>query len=64
MNDSAEQPKGIKITVEDLETGDTESVVIWDTYFIVCAGSCYVAHQNVFPTSGTHQLTIKGSKKR
>lgn len=54
--------KGIKVTVEDLETGDTESVVIWDNYSLICAGSCHVTHEQLFPMSGTVQLTIKGVK--
>jgi hypothetical protein len=51
---------GIRVTVEDLKTGDTDSVVIRDDYVCICAGSCYVAHTQAWGKSATHQLTIKG----
>lgn len=51
---------GIRVTVTDLATGEQESQEIRDDYVVVCAGSCHVAHTQVFPSSGTHQLTIKG----
>lgn len=51
---------GIRVTVQDLETGDSESQVIRDDYIIVTAGTCHVAHVNDYPTKGTHVLTIKG----
>lgn len=54
---------GIRVTVEDLATGESESVVIRDDYVCIAAGSCYVSHTQVFPRSGTHQLTIKGRKE-
>jgi hypothetical protein len=50
---------GIRVTVEDLLTGETESQEIHDDYTIVTAGSCHVAHINAF-ANGTHVLTIKG----
>lgn len=52
--------KGIRITVEDLETGDTATVEIWDTYFLLCAGSCHVSHQQVSQGGRSVQLSIKG----
>jgi hypothetical protein len=54
-------PTGIRVTVEDLETGDGESVVIADDYVVTTAGSCYVAHTQAY-ANGTHILTIKGRK--
>jgi len=57
-----EGEKGIKVTATDLETGDEQSVVIWDDYNIVCAGSCYVAHVQA-SANGTHVLTIKGRRQ-
>ncbi len=51
---------GIRVTVEDLATGETESQEIRDDYVIVCAGSCYVAHVNDYPMKGTQVLTVKG----
>lgn len=50
----------IRVTVEDLETGDSESQEIENDYIIVCAGSCHVAHIQSYPTKGTQILTIKG----
>jgi hypothetical protein len=51
---------GIRVTVEDLATGERESQEIRDDYVIVCAGSCYVSHVHDYPTKGTQILTIKG----
>lgn len=51
---------GIRVTVEDLATGETESQQVQNDYIIVCAGSCHVAHTQVYPKKGTHVLTIKG----
>lgn len=52
---------GIRVTVEDLATGEIgEHAEIRDDYIVVCAGSCHVAHIQVYPTKGTHVLTIKG----
>ena len=51
---------GIRVTVEDLLTGEKESQEIRDDYIVVCAGSCHVAHTQAYPTKGTHVLTIKG----
>jgi hypothetical protein len=50
----------IRVTVEDLESGDTESQEIENDYIIVCAGSCHVAQILSYPTKGTQILTIKG----
>lgn len=51
--------KGIRVTVEDLETGTVKSREIWNDYLIICTGTCHVAHTQAF-ASGTHILTIKG----
>lgn len=53
---------GIRVTVEDLKTGESESQVIQDDYVVVTAGSCYVSYTQVYPKTGTHQLTVKGRK--
>lgn len=51
----------LRITVTDLETGDSEIREIpKGEYFILCTAPCYVAHTNSYPTKGTHVLTIKG----
>lgn len=52
----------LTVTVHD-DSGQQEdsTVTVADNdYFIVTTGSCYVAHTNAFPKSGTHVLTIKG----
>lgn len=50
----------IRVTVEDLATGESETQEIYNDYVIVCAGTCHVAHVNDYPTKGTQVLTIKG----
>lgn len=49
----------IRVTVEDLATGETETVEIKDDYVILAAGSCYIHHVQSY-ANGTHILTIKG----
>jgi glycerol-3-phosphate dehydrogenase len=51
----------IRVTVEDLATGETQTVEIKDDYVILAAGSCYVDHVQAYGT-GTHILTVKGRK--
>lgn len=54
------EAKGLKITVEDLETGDTETVNLpMGEYFIVTTEPCHVSYQQVFGGGKTVQLTIK-----
>lgn len=51
---------GIRVTVEDLATGEQEQQEIpADDYMIICAGSCHVAGATEH-ANGTQQLTIKG----
>jgi hypothetical protein len=54
-----EAQEGIKVTVEDLQTGERETNIIQDDYICVTAGDCYVSHTQIYPRTGTHQLTIK-----
>lgn len=54
----------IRVTVEDLATGETESQEIRDDYIIVCAGTCHVDGIQTYPTKGTHVLTVKGRRER
>ena len=55
--------KKIKVTVEDMATGEKEEMTIWDDYILVTAGNRYqdsvVAHSN-----GTHVITVKVSKEK
>jgi hypothetical protein len=53
----------LRVTVTDIETGDTESRDVADgDYVIICAAPCYVDGQ-VAHANGTHQLTVKGRRK-
>ena len=51
----------IRVTVEDLTTGEIKTVEIKDDYVIFAAGSCHVEHIQAF-SSGTHLLTVKGRR--
>lgn len=53
----------IRVTVEDLESGESQSKEIENDYILVCAGNYYLAHANEYPRSGTVQLTIKKDRK-
>lgn len=53
--------RGIRVTVTDLETDESESVEVHDDYFLICAGSCYLDGYQAYAT-GTHVLTIKGRR--
>jgi hypothetical protein len=50
---------GIRVTVTDLDSGESESQEIEDNYLIITAGRCYVAHEQRYPGKGTTILTIK-----
>lgn len=52
--------KGVKVTCEDLETGESDSVTIWDDVLVVTAGSAYIAGVQDYPAKGTQVYTIKG----
>lgn len=55
--------KGIQVTVTDLDTGQSDTKVIWDDYVLICAGSCYRhAVQSIGVTGETHILTVKGRR--
>lgn len=52
--------KGIRVTVEDLETGETESKLVGPGDFILIpVAPCYVGSVQRYPKSGTTQLTVK-----
>lgn len=52
----------LRVTVEDVATGDMETVEIpSDEYFILTTGDCHVAHVNAH-ANGTHVLTVKGRR--
>jgi hypothetical protein len=51
----------IRVTVEDLETGDKDVAEVEEgDYIIIAHHPCHVAHTNVFSNGRTHQVTIKG----
>ena len=51
-----------RVTCEDLDTGETESVVIEDDYVLVTDGSVHLTYQSVF-VNGTATLTLKKGAK-
>ena len=53
--------KQIRVTIEDLDTGDRETVEIADDYILICAGNTYLTNTQSYPKSGTHVLTVKRS---
>ena len=57
-----DQPKPIRVTVTDVQTGDTETAEIWNDVLVITAGSCYVDGIADYPTTGTQVYTIKGRK--
>lgn len=57
-----EQPARIQVTVTDLDTEETNSVVITDDYALICAGTCY-RHYVEDHFDGTHVITVKGRRQ-
>lgn len=53
----------IRVTVLDTESGETNTEEIENDYVLVTAGTCHLAHTNIYPTKGTVVLTIKGRLK-
>lgn len=53
--------KGIRVTVEDLETGETASREFMDDYALICAGNVFL-DSTVTHANGTHVLTVKRAK--
>lgn len=51
---------GVRVTAEDLDTGETESRIIVDDVSIVTAGTCYVHGVQDWPQACTQVWTIKG----
>lgn len=49
---------GIRVTCEDLETGESQSREIWNDYIVIVAGDRYVANVQAHG-NGTHVVTIK-----
>jgi hypothetical protein len=54
-----EQHVRIQVTATDLDTSESDTVIITDDYVLTCAGSCYVHHVQAY-ANGTHVITVKG----
>ena len=50
---------GTRVTVTDIDSGDSESTVIKDNYVVICDGDRYVSNVQVHPTTGTAVITIR-----
>ena len=53
--------KGIKVTVEDLETGEKAEETIWNDYILITAGNRF-QDSVVTYSNGTHVITVKVEK--
>ena len=52
--------KGFKVTVEDLDTGDSRSMIVGaGDYMLIPFAPCYLANAQRYPKSGTTMLTLK-----
>jgi translation elongation factor P/translation initiation factor 5A len=55
----------LRVTCEDLATGEKESVELpAGEYLVLTTEPCHVAHTQAFPGKGTHVITIKGRTAR
>ena len=51
--------KGFKVTVEDLDTGETQAMVVsTGDYMLIPFSPCYLHHTQM--SNGSVQLTLKG----
>jgi hypothetical protein len=51
----------IRVTVEDTEAGTSETCEVPENdYFLITTGTCHEDGVQVYPTRGTHVITIKG----
>lgn len=51
----------IRVTAEDLETGDSQVQEIRDDYCLVTAGTCFISNITAH-ANGTVVMTIKGRR--
>ena len=50
----------VRVSVFDPATGETEVQDLpEDNYILLCGERCEVTHRQFYPSTGTHQLTIK-----
>ena len=53
--------KGFRITVEDLDTGEKQAMVVHPgDFMLIPFEPCHLASSQAYPKSGTMQLTLKG----
>lgn len=52
----------IRVTVEDLETGETETKVLANDYLLITTGSKYLDGVQTYPKAGTTVLVVKTEK--
>lgn len=50
----------IRVTVTDLESGDTETKEISNDVLVITEGTCEVTNVQNYPAKGTQVWTIKG----
>ncbi|MDQ2727543.1 MAG: hypothetical protein M3Y91_06705 [Actinomycetota bacterium] len=51
----------VRVTVEDLETGQSDSAVVKDgDYVLVVADPCHLDGVQTYKSGATHVLTVKG----
>lgn len=55
--------RGYRITVEDLETGESDTQILVDDVVVFTHGSCYVDGVQHWPAAGTSVWTVKGSPR-
>lgn len=53
---------GTRVTCEDVDTRDLESIVIENDYVVIVDGNRYVDGVQNYPGSGTSVITIKTKK--
>lgn len=51
-----------EVTCRDIDTGQTQVVVIEDDYVLIVDGSCYLDSSQTY-SNGTHVMTVKGRKE-
>lgn len=53
---------GTRVTAEDIDTGESEAVLVRDDYVLICDGAVYL-DSTVHHANGTAVLTIKRRSK-
>ncbi|HEV2780384.1 MAG TPA: hypothetical protein VGX25_13425 [Actinophytocola sp.] len=56
--------RGLRITVEDLQTGETDSRAIVNDVCVIVHGTCHITHVQDHPRTGTQVITVKGRGSR